>query len=371
VIEVADPLTGLQNLARGYLSSFDLPVIAVTGSNGKTTTKDMISRVLQERFAVQRSIGNYNNEIGLPLTVLGLEEGHEALVVEMGMRGLGQIAALAKICPPQVGVITNVGPVHLELLGSMENIASAKGELLEALPRSGLAVLNGDDPLVRRLAGRTQAEVVFYGRAPGNDLQISGVVSDNQGRVAFYAEGLGVSGEVALNIPGIHNAWNAAAALAVGLKFGVPFVQCRRALQDISLSAMRLEAVCTPSGAVILNDAYNASPASMRSALDTLAAMECLGRKIAILGDMLELGRISEQAHVEIGAYAAERCDNLFFVGRWAESYRRGAGRGEVFAAPDDFLRSLPQVRSGDLVLVKASRGLRLERVVERLEKGE
>jgi len=371
VIEVEDTLRGLQSLARGYLAQFELPVVAVTGSNGKTTTKNMIARVLREAFVVHSTTENYNNELGVPLSVLGLEEGHQVLVVEMAMRGLGQIRELTQICPPTAAVITNVGPVHFELLGSMENIAQAKGEILDPLPASGFAVLNGDDPLVRSLASRTAAEVVFFGRSRGNDLTIADLRTDKQGRVSFAVKGLGVEGEVSLNVPGIHNAWNAAAALAVGLKLGVPFAQCRQALGDVALSSMRLEEVQTPSGAVILNDAYNASPASMRAALDTLARMECSGRRVAILGDMLELGRISHDAHFEVGARAAEVCDALYFVGRWAESLRDGAGRGEIFATVEDLLNNLPAVQAGDVVLVKASRGMQLERVVQRLQGGE
>lgn len=371
VIEVDDPLQGLQNLARAYLQHFKLPVVAVTGSNGKTTTKDMVSRVLQERFAVHSSEKNYNNELGVPLTVLGLDEIHQALVVEMGMRGLGQIRELTEICPPDMAVITNVGPVHLEILETMENIARAKAEVIEALPAGGLAVLNGDDPWIRSISSLTKAEIVFYGQNPDNDLVLSDIQIDSLGRAAFHVNGLGISGIISLNIPGRHNAWNACAALVVGLKSGVPFADCVRALADVQLTGMRLETIELDSGAAVVNDAYNASPASMRAALDTLAAMRRDGKKIAILGDMLELGPISDQAHREIGAYAASCCSQLLFVGRWAEQYRIGAGRGEVFSSVEELLENLPTLKSGDIVLVKASRGLRLERVVDRLREGD
>lgn len=371
IIEVDDPLKGLQNLARAYLRQYDLPIVAVTGSNGKTTTKDMITRVLHERFEVHSSAKNYNNELGLPLTVLGLDDTHQALVVEMGMRGIGQIRELTEICPPKIAVITNVGPVHLEILKSMENIAQAKAEIIEALPPNGLAVLNGDDPWVRRIAGLTQAQALFYGQNPDNDLVISELEIDRWGRASFCVEGLGVSGRIALNVPGRHNVWNASAALIVGLKSGVPFAACAAALADVQLTGMRLETIELKNGALILNDAYNASPASMRAALDTVAALNRTGEKIAILGDMLELGPISEDAHREIGAYAASCCSKLLFVGRWAEVYRAGAGRGEVFSSVEELLENLPTLNGGDLALIKASRGLRLERVVERLKEGD
>ena len=261
---------------RAYLRQYDLPIVAVTGSNGKTTTKDMITRVLHERFEVHSSAKNYNNELGLPLTVLGLDDTHQALVVEMGMRGIGQIRELTEICPPKIAVITNVGPVHLEILKSMENIAQAKAEIIEALPPNGLAVLNGDDPWVRRIAGLTQAQALFYGQNPDNDLVISELEIDRWGRASFCVEGLGVSGRIALNVPGRHNVWNASAALIVGLKSGVPFAACAAALADVQLTGMRLETIELKKGALILNDAYNASPASCGRP-DTVARTEPYG----------------------------------------------------------------------------------------------
>lgn len=370
VIEVIDPLQGLQDLARTYLTEFDIPVIAVTGSNGKTTTKDMISRILAERYNVHHSEGNYNNELGLPLTILGLDDHHEAMVVEMGMRGLGQIDLLTKICPPDVAVITNIGPVHLEILGSLENIARAKSEILAGLKTGGLAVLNGDDPLIRELAERVDCETVFFGKELSSDLVVSQLTTDDHGRAAFRVDGLGVSGHVSLSVPGLHNVENAAAAIIVGLRMGVPFDDCVRALQNVRITGMRLETVETITGVRILNDVYNASPASMRGALDTLASTNCSGRRIAILGDMLELGSISEKAHLEVGAYAARCADQLYFVGNWADALQRGAGAGNVFPSVEELLENLPNAEKGDLVLVKASRGLRLERVVERLREG-
>ena len=281
IVEVEDPLKGLQNLAKAYLEQFSIPVVAVTGSNGKTSTKDMIAHILRSKFSVHNTSGNHNNEIGLPLTILGLEEHHEVLVVEMGMRGLGQIRYLATICPPNVGVLTNIGPVHLELLGSMGNIAKAKGELLEALGQKGTAVLNGDDPSVRGQARSFPGKAIYYGLDPANDVVASGIELDVNGRPTFHVQGPDAESDVKLAVAGIHNVWNACAAITVGLEFGIPLGVCARP-EDLALSAM-IKVQRNSEGAVIVNDAYNASPASVRAALDTITHMKCDGERIAIL----------------------------------------------------------------------------------------
>ncbi len=370
VILVDDPLLALQNLATAYLAEYRLPVVAVTGSNGKTSTKDMISQVLRSRYSVRCTQGNYNNEIGVPLTVLGLEEDHEILVAEMGMRGLGQITRLTEICPPDFGVITNIGPVHLELLGSMGNVAQAKGELLQALGPEGTAILNGDDPSVRGQARSFKGNVTYYGLDVANDLVASGIAVDLEGRPSFNVCYDQEQVTVKLVVPGVHNVWNACAALAVGLQFGVSLEMGAKALEHLTLSAMRLEVQRNPRGVVILNDSYNASPSSMKVALDTLAHMYCSGERIAILCDMLELGDISDQAHAEIGAYAKKSATKLIFIGEHASHMRRGAGTGQIYSSVQDFLRTDLGVAEGDLILIKASRSLQFEQIVDELMKG-
>jgi UDP-N-acetylmuramoyl-tripeptide--D-alanyl-D-alanine ligase len=370
LIVVDDPLLGLQNFATAYLAERDIPVVAVTGSNGKTSTKDMIAQVLRSRYAVHSTQGNYNNEIGVPLTVLGVGEGDEVLVAEMGMRGLGQIKRLTEICPPDLGVITNIGPVHLELLGSMGNVAQAKGELLEALDEDGVAILNGDDPSVRGQARSFKGKIIYYGLDAANDLVASGIAIDLEGRPSFNVRYEGQEAQVTLAVPGVHNVWNACAALAVGARFGVTLQAGAEALADLTLSAMRLEVQRTPDGIVVLNDSYNASPASMKVALDTLAHMYCSGQRIAILGDMLELGDMAEEAHLDIGAYAKRSATQLFFIGEYAPLMQEGAGTGQVFATVEDFLATGFEASEDDLVLIKASRGLKFERIVDQLMKG-
>ena len=370
LIVVDDPLLGLQNFATAYLAERDIPVVAVTGSNGKTSTKDMIAQVLRSRYAVHSTQGNYNNEIGVPLTVLGVGEGDEVLVAEMGMRGLGHIKRLTEICPPDLGVITNIGPVHLELLGSMGNVAQAKGELLEALDEDGVAILNGDDPSVRGQARSFKGKIIYYGLDAANDLVASGIAIDLEGRPSFNVRYEGQEAQVMLAVPGVHNVWNACAALAVGARFGVTLQAGAEALADLTLSAMRLEVQRTPDGIVVLNDSYNASPASMKVALDTLAHMYCSGQRIAILGDMLELGDMAEEAHLDIGAYAKRSATQLFFIGEYAPLMQEGAGTGQVFATVEDFLATGFEASEDDLVLIKASRGLKFERIVDQLMKG-
>ncbi len=371
VVQVNDPLTALQYLAKGYLADFPVPVIAITGSNGKTSTKDMVARVLGTKYQVHATQGNYNNEIGVPLTVLTLEEHHELLVIEMGMRGLGQIRRLTEISPPHCGVITNIGPVHLELLGGMGNIAQAKGELLEAMDAEGVAVLNGDDPSVRGQARSFKGRIVYYGLDVANDVVARGIDLDVEGRPSFTIRFGQQEVKVRLALPGVHNVWNATAALAVGLQYGVDLEEGTLALTDLASSSMRLEVKRSPRGFTVVNDSYNASPASMRGALDTLGHMYCSGKRVAVLGDMLELGPIADSAHLEVGRHAASRAKELVFIGDYAATMREGAGHGEVYSSIDHFLASGDlQLESGDLVLVKASRGLHFERLVEELLKG-
>ncbi|NMB00104.1 MAG: UDP-N-acetylmuramoyl-tripeptide--D-alanyl-D-alanine ligase [Firmicutes bacterium] len=370
VIHVPDPQAALQDLAQAYLQEHRIPVVAVTGSNGKTSTKDMIAQVLSTQYRVHATAGNFNNEIGVPLTILGLEEDHQILVVEMGMRGLGQIKRLTEICPPDYGIITNIGPVHLEALGGMGNVAQAKGELLDAMDEAGVAILNGDDPSVRGQARSFKGEIVYYGLDAANHLVARGIKLDAEGRPSCYVRFEEDEVVLSLAVPGVHNVWNACAALAVGLQFDVSLEQGAKALEELAISAMRLEVRRSSDGVIVVNDSYNASPASMKGALDTLAHMYCSGQRVAILGTMLELGEIAEEAHLEVGRHAGESAERLFFIGELAEVMRQGAGRGDVYSTVEDFLSNEPQFQEGDLVLVKASRSLQFERIVEKLLKG-
>lgn len=375
VIEVGDTLRALQDIARYHRLKYKLPVIAVTGSNGKTTTKDLIAAVLAEKFATLKTEANYNNEIGLPLTLLNLHESHEVAVVEMGMRGLGEIKALAEIALPNMAVVTNVGETHMELLGSVENIALAKAELVEALDSRGLAILNGDDPLVRSMAARCKGEVVYYGTTDNADIWAEEIKVVDGGTTAMVNAGKHRF-SVSLSVPGRHNIQNAMAAIAIGLRLGLSEKEIQQGLSRFMPTALRMDIFTTKEGYKLLNDVYNASPLSMRAAVDTLEDVAD-GRKIAVLGDMLELGEISESAHRQIGEYVAEKgVGGLFTFGGQAAYIAEGArqaGRQPAYIGTFDNMEALVQklrefLRSGDTVLIKGSRGMRMERVSKALQ---
>lgn len=371
-IEVDDPLTALQKLAQYQLKQIDIPVVAVTGSNGKTTTKDFTAAVLEAKYSVWKTQGNYNNEIGVPLTILAIEPHHEIVVLEMGMRGLGEILHLTEIAPPQVAVITNVNPVHMELLGSLDNIAQAKAELLEGLRPGGTAVLNGDDHRVRNHASKA-GRVLFFGKNAANQLRAENIRVDQDGCASYDLLWNDIRVSVSLPVRGVHNVLNSLAAVGVGLQFGIPVSEAASALKHVELTGMRFEKEEGKSGITILNDAYNASPASVRSALETLDLMASSGRKVAVLGDMYELGSISESAHQEVGRYAAQVCDFLIFVGRFADYMQKGAesagaspSQMKIYHSVEELLSELEGlINPQDLVLIKASRSVQLERAAE------
>lgn len=374
-IAVQNTLNALQSLARWYRSRFTVPVIGVTGSNGKTTTKDLIAAVLGTRFPVHATHGNWNNEIGVPLTVLQMNRRHRALVVEMGMRARGEIRQLAQIVRPTIGVVTNVGPVHVEFLGSLAGVAAAKGELVEQLPVHGVAVLNGDDPYVAAMASQTDARVVTYGFHANVDIQAFDVVSLGFEGIRFRVRT--PFGELNVNMPliGEHNVHNALAAIAVAQACGLTNKEIETGLANARLSAMRLEVIRLNGEITLLNDAYNASPASMRAALQTLQRLPGK-RKAVVLGDMLELGEFARQEHEAVGRQvAASGVDRLIVVGRWAEIIAAAAQSAGMSAQDitccadaDDAAQAVADWMSADdVILVKASRGLQLDRVVDLL----
>lgn len=379
LIRVADPLQALQALARGYRALFAIPVVAVTGSTGKTTTKDLIAGVLGRQMAIIKTQGNYNNELGLPLTLLNLDDQHQAAVLEMAMRGRGQIAELCDISHPQVGVITNIGKTHLELLGSQEAIAEAKGELLTALPPDGCAVLNADDPWQVKLASRVKGEVIYYGTDSSNcqiratDIRLRGLEG-----VDFKLHTPSGEADCFLPLPGVHNVANALAAAAVGYRFSLTAEEIVAGLACASLTAMRLEVKRGIKDIKIIDDSYNASPASTIAALELLSAVEG-NRKIAVLGDMYELGDETISGHREVGEKAALlSIDCLCTVGELAKEIAVGAElaglaseRIHAFqekAEAVSFLKSYLQ--KGDLVLIKGSRGMRMEEITASLARG-
>lgn len=372
---VGDSLKALQQVARFWRRKLALRVIGITGSVGKSTTKELVAEVLEQRYRTVKNPGNLNNEIGLPLTMLQITESHQRAVLEMGFYVPGEITFLCELALPQVGVITNIGHVHAERAGSIEEIAKGKAELVQSLPSApdGVAILNYDDPLVREMVSQTKARIFFYGSDPQADLWADGV------------EGLGLEGirlrlhyhnEVLhLRVPliGRHSVHTVLRATAVGIVEGLTWQEIINGLRS-SHSQLRLVTVRAPSGALILDDTYNASPQSMLAALNLLEELE--GRKVAVLGDMLELGQYESRGHEMVGIKVAEVVDELVTVGEKAQmialsALHAGLEQDAITVLQDnqqaiEFLQS--RLTQQDVVLIKGSRGLRMDNIVSALE---
>jgi len=372
---VEDSLKALQDAARFWRRKLNLKVIGITGSVGKSTTKELIAEVLSRRYLTLKSPGNYNNEIGLPMTILRLSEAHERAVLEMGFYVIGEIAFLCEIALPQVGVVTNVGTVHAERAGSQEAIAQGKSELVQALPPAphGIAILNIDDPLVRAMAEKTQAKVFFYGLDPQADLWADEIQSQGLEGIAFRVHYRNEILHLRVPLLGRHSVHTALRAIAVGLNDNLTWQEIIEGLQSTPIQ-LRLAVVRTEQGALILDDSYNAAPESTLAALNLLADLD--GRKIAVLGDMLELGIYEAQGHELVGRRAAEVADRLITVGERgkiiAAAARRAGMRKENIEELAEALEAIPllqkELREGDIVLVKGSHGMRMDRIVSALE---
>jgi UDP-N-acetylmuramoyl-tripeptide--D-alanyl-D-alanine ligase len=369
---VQDPLKALQSLAwvRRQARS-NVKVVAVTGSVGKTTTKELTAAVLATRYPLLKNEGNLNSEIGLPLVLLELTRRHRRAVLEMGMWAKGEIALLCDIAMPDIGIVTNVGPSHMERLGSIEAITDAKAELVEALDEEGTAILNADDSRVAGMSERTTANVVTYGLTPGADVRAEDIESHGLAGVRFTLVHGDERASVYSRLPGVPLVHNALAAAAAGIIDGIDLSDVATALSAAQIPT-RLTQHPGARGSVIIDDTYNASPASMRAALDLLG--EVPGRKFAVLGDMRELGDASLDGHRDVGRRAAEVADVIYAVGelgRWIGDAAMEAGHGDVHIVLDkEEIASelLPQLRSGDAVLLKGSRALALETLVEALK---
>lgn len=375
VFIVKDTLAALQNLA-GYNRKISaVPVVGVTGSSGKTTTKDLIYSVLSVKFRTLKTEGNYNNELGLPLTLLRLEENHDAAVIEMAMRGKGEIDFLSRIARPDGAVITNIGEAHFERLGSVDNIAKAKGEILDHVPEEGFAVLHGESPFIKREALRSRGKVVFFGEGAGMDVYVRDFFPENGGN-RFVAVIKGMEEEFFVPLPGRHNVINSLSAVAVGLELGMTIEQIRLGLSRANLTAMRLE-IQNINGCTIINDSYNANPSSTRAALQVLSELAGdKSRKIAILGDMLELGEKREQGHREVGAAVPEAGVDLLaavgqssgYIGMGAEEAGLAPSRIRYYGSAREAAGDLRgYLTPGDVVLVKGSRGMKMEEFITAL----
>jgi UDP-N-acetylmuramoyl-tripeptide--D-alanyl-D-alanine ligase len=374
-LQVENTLAALQQIARFWRRMLELRVIGITGSVGKSTTKELAAEVLNQRFRTLKNPGNLNNEIGLPLTILRLGQGYEKAVLEMGFYVPGEIALLCDIALPQVGVITNIGTVHAERAGSQEAIARGKAELIQALPPApeGIAILNYDDPWVRPMAEKTQAQILFYGLNPAADLWADHVESMGLDGIHFHLHYRRETLHVRVPLIGQHSVHTALRAAAVGLVEGMTWQDILEGLRT-GHTQLRLVAVRSESGALLLDDTYNASPESTIAALNLLSELD--GKRVAVLGDMLELGPYERQGHEMVGIRAAKVADRLVTVGERghmiASSARYAGMRPErivEFEDSDEAIAYLQENLGGqDIVLIKGSHGIRMDRIVSALE---
>jgi len=374
IIVVEDTLLALQELARAYRNELNVKVVGITGSNGKTTVKDMTANLLALQYKVQKTEGNYNNHIGMPLTILSLDEDTDIAVLEMGMSGRGEIEFLSKLARPEVVVITNIGESHLQDLGSREAIAAAKLEIIDGLKENGLIIYFGDELLLREglsnYAG--SADIKTFGRMNSNDLYPL-EWETNQNGSTFKING--EETEFSLPVLGAHNILNALSAMLAAQHFQIPFYQMNAGFSGLKLTNMRMELVEGKNGEKIINDAYNASPTSMKAAVDLVSNLPDYERKILVLGDMLELGEKENEFHFEMGKYLdPEKVDYVFTFGQLGTEI--AAGAKTVFTADRVFsfidkpalIEELEKYTNEEtLVLVKASRGMKLEEVVNAL----
>lgn len=372
---VEDSLASLQEIARYWREKLSLGVVGITGSVGKSSTKELVAEVLAQKYHTYKNPGNYNNEIGLPLTVLNLGSGYEMLVAEMGFYYPGEITFLCDIAKPEIGVVTNIGTVHAERAGSQQAIAKGKSELVQALPPApdGIAILNYDDPLVQAMAQDTQASVLFYGLDPKADLWADEIQGQGLKGIRFRMHYKGKSVTLEVPILGRHSVQTILRAAAVGFSAGLTWQEVTTGLMN-SNTQLRLVAVQTNSGALILDDTYNATPESTIAALDLLDELE--GQKIAVLGDMLELGQYEQQGHELVGRRAAQVVQHLIAVGprgrTIADTAKSDGMPPTAVTWVEDALQAADilkyHLKAGDVVLIKGSHGLRMDRIASILE---
>ncbi len=371
VLKVDDTLEAYRQIAGAWRDRFQIPIVAVTGSNGKTTTKDLTAAALNGLGHVQKTSGNFNNEVGVPMTLLELNDRHKAAVVEIGMRGLGQIESLAEVVKPTIGIVTNVSEAHIELLGSIENIAKAKGELVEAIQAGGTIILNADNQHtlgMKNIAG-DGVKVLTYSLDKDADFVAKDILIGSVS-TEFTLDFHGKNYDFEIPMLGRHNVSNALAAIAAGYACGLTVPEVQRGFSTLTTTKMRYE-VIRRDGLTIINDAYNASPASMRAAIRTTSEVYD-GRLIAVLGDMLELGNISEKVHREIGVdlveYKFDTLITLGELGKFIAAGARDAGLKNIYSfdTHEDAARKILElVRDGDTILFKASHVMHMEKIIE------
>ncbi len=369
IVKVEDTHKALGDIARYYKAKHNLPTVAVTGSVGKTTTKDMLHSVLSEKYNTLKTQGNFNNDIGLPLTVFNIEKENEAAVLEMGMNHFGEIEYLVSIAKPDVAVITNIGQSHIQNLGSREGIFKAKMEITNLFTKDNTLIVNGDDDFLSKAKGMGEYKVVYYGiKNPENDVYAKDIENNGLDGIRFTAVVDGIEYKTEVTVPGEHNVYNALAAICVGREFGVPTDGIIAGIKNFKPTKMRM-AVEDFEGIKIINDCYNASPDSIKSSLGVLGGVDNM-RRVAVLGDVFEMGDFAAQAHYSLGAVVAENnIDLLITAGENMKHLARGAMDNGVknVISFDKTLEVCSyvktEIKSGDAVLIKASRGMHFEEV--------
>lgn len=365
IITVVDSIKALGELAKYHRSLYKIPVIAVTGSVGKTTFKNMLISVFSQKYSVHSTEGNKNNHIGLPMTLLNITNSHDVSILEMGMSSLGEIDYLSSLAIPDYAVITNIGMAHIGILGSRENILKAKSEVMNHMKPGDIVFVNGDDELLNNIITPEFLGIIRFGKGSNNDCIVQKIDTNEKGNCTFESE----ETVFELPVPGDYNAINAAGVIAVARHFKIEESLIKKGLLEFSQSKMRMHRF-EKDGVSYINDAYNANPQSMRAALDILKQSK--GRKIAVLGDMLEMGDYSESEHIMLGEYTAETADVMIFCGSEAGNMKNGAssikGNDNIytFSTSDQAAKTLSEiVVSSDTVLVKGSRGMKMENVLK------
>lgn len=372
-IYVSDTRVALKDLAEYYISLFNIPVVGITGSVGKTTTKDMIASVLMQKYNVLKTEGNFNNEIGLPLTVFRITDDTELVVLEMGMNSFGEIHNLSKIAKPDIAVITNVGVSHIENLGSREGILKAKCEIFDYIKNNGTAILNIDNDMLKTLEGKTSFKTLWYGIENKKDIYADNIVKNGVESISCDIHMNNEMFNVCIPVPGEHMVLNAMAAALVGKTLDLSISEIKRGIEEFVPTKMRMAVFKTKNGTTLINDAYNANPVSMKASIDVLSGVE--GEKIAILGDMFELGDFAEKMHYDTGVYAAQKnIDKIICIGNISKSMYEGAvslgGNAFYFETQEDFFENGFEklINKGATVLVKASRGMHFEKTAEKIQ---
>jgi UDP-N-acetylmuramoyl-tripeptide--D-alanyl-D-alanine ligase len=378
VIRVKDGEQALGDIAAHWRKRFDIPCIAVTGSNGKSTTKEMTAAIVSSFGPVLKTEGNFNNLVGLPLTILRWRDEHKVAVLELGMNAPGEIARLTKIANPRVGIVTNVTAAHLEKLRTVDKVAAAKGEIVEAMDPHGTLVVNDEDPWVRAMGSRFAGNVISFGMQNTSTVKFGHMISEGLDSMDLTFSIGDEERTVHLPVPGSHNVMNALAAFAVGHALEIPIDTMIDNFTRFMPMAMRFENVQLTNGVRVVNDSYNANPQSMKAAFRTVSGAKRAGRFIAALGDMFELGDQAVQLHRDVGAAAAGAgVDELFLLGDHAKDVATGAARGglggervHVAATMEDLVADITKtMRAGDVILIKGSRAMKMERLAEHLKR--